>query len=146
MSQWLHYDLPGGPSRPFYLSSLYNEEPPIGFVLANGEKIGEWIHWLSLTRFASMERDLREPALRMYEIHLERPWTRDGYLMSTSRAYSIFKEVDRGRVIISVERLRELDNPSKYRSTLLVAPASNSWAIQIVRQYGYRPLVFIDDK
>lgn len=145
MSQWLHYDLPGGPSRPLYLSSLHEGNPPIGFILANGEKIGEWVHWFTMARFATMEKDLREPALRIYEIHLERPWTRDGYLMSTSRAYSIFKEVERGKVLMSVDRLRELDNPSKYRSTLLVAPASNTWTVQIMRQYGYRPLVFIGD-
>ena len=142
MDQWLHYDLPGGPSRPLYLSSLHENNPPIGFILANGEKIGEWIHWFTMARFASMEKDQREPALRIFEIHLQRPWTRDGYLMSTSPAYSIFKEINPGKVIINMSRLKELDNPSKYRSTLLVAPTSNSWTLRIMQQYGYRPLVF----
>ena len=95
-----------------------------------------------MARFASMEKDQREPALRIFEIHLQRPWTRDGYLMSTSPAYSIFKEINPGKVIINMSRLKELDNPSKYRSTLLVAPTSNSWTLRIMQQYGYRPLVF----
>ncbi|OGZ46504.1 MAG: hypothetical protein A3J54_01985 [Candidatus Ryanbacteria bacterium RIFCSPHIGHO2_02_FULL_45_13b] len=63
LSDFLHYDKPGGPSRALYLSSLQPHTLPIGFILANGEKIGEWIHWLSFVQFALSQHDNSQPAL-----------------------------------------------------------------------------------
>ena len=87
----LHYDLPGGPSRVLYLSELQPMDHPIGFVLANGEKIGEWIHWFAFCRFAFSPDDLRKPALVLYEVSEDRPFTKEGILMSPSPPYSIFR-------------------------------------------------------
>ena len=41
---------PGGPMRVLYLSNL--NPSPQGFILANGEKIGEWIGWLAFCRYS----------------------------------------------------------------------------------------------
>jgi hypothetical protein len=144
MEASLHHRQPGGPSRVLYLSTLQPENESIGFILANGEKIGEWIHWLPFVRFATKRDDFREPALRLFELSHDRPWTRDGILMSTSPVYSIFKVVDsqRSRMELDTDRLRGFPNPSKCRATLLAIPASNHWAIQYVQQYGHRPIVF----
>ena len=143
----LHYRFPGGPSRILYLSDLQTGRRPVGFIVANGEKIGEWIHWLTFVRFATMPRDARESALHVFEISQERPWTRDGILMATSPVYSIFRVVDgkTGRMVIDIDRLQAFPNPSKYRSTLLVAPATNDWAMQLVQVHGRRPIQFVGD-
>ncbi len=141
------YDAPGGPSRILYLSERQSAAETVGFIVANGEKIGEWIHWLTFVRFGTMQGDLREPALRAYEVFQDRPWTRDGVLMSTLPAYSIFRFVDGfpDRMVLDVDRLGALQNPSLYRSTILIAPTSNEWALQIVQQYGHRPIRFYGD-
>ncbi len=142
----LHYDKSGGPSRVLYLSELQPEECPIGFIVANGEKIGEWIHWFAFCRFAISPNDLRKTALRIYEVSEDRPWTKDGILMSPSPPYSIFKVLDgdHRKVIVDVDRLETFPNPSRYRGMLLVAISSNQWAIQLVKQYGHRAIDFPD--
>ena len=144
IDKYVHHSEPGGPGRILYLSELQPESDSIGFILANGEKISEWIHWLTFARFARQSRDRSEPAVRVFEVSHERPWTRDGVLMSTSPEYSIFQQIDaHGRGYeISVERLQAFANPSLYRSTLLVAPSDNDWAVQVVRRHGYRVLEF----
>lgn len=147
MAQHLHYGLPGGPLRIFYLSTLQPEGVPIGFIVSNGEKIGEWIHWLSFLRFARMSEGQREAALQTFEIYQDRPWTKDGILMATSPPYSVFREVREsgGKVVIDVRRFSDFENPSKLRSTLLVTPRGNQWAARVVKQHGYRPIVFSGD-
>ncbi len=93
------------------------------------------------------ELGYRKPALRAYEVFQDRPWTRDGVLMSKLPAYSIFRFVDgfQDRMVLDVDRLGALQNPSLYRSTILIAPTSNEWALQIVQQYGHRPIRFFGD-
>ena len=142
----LHYDNPGGPSRVLYLSELQPEECPIGFIVANGEKIGEWIHWFTFCRFAISPNDLHKTALRIYEVSEDRPWTKDGILMSPSPPYSIFKVLDglHRKVIVDVDRLETFPNPSRYRGMLLVAISSNRWVIQLVEQYRHRAIDFPD--
>lgn len=142
----LHYDEPGGPSRVLYLSELQPEECPIGFIVANGEKIGEWIHWFAFCRFAISPNDLRKTALRIYEVSEDRPWTKDGILMSPSPPYSIFKVLDGvpRKVIVDVDRLETFPNPSRYRGMLLVTFSNNLWATQLVKQYGHRAIDFPD--
>ncbi|HRF12045.1 MAG TPA: hypothetical protein PLR37_07930 [Candidatus Accumulibacter phosphatis] len=140
----LHYDKPGGPSRVLYLSELQPADHPIGFVLANGEKIGEWIHWFAFCRFAISPNDLRKPALQIYEVSEERPYTKDGILMSPSPAYSIFKVIDpvSKKVVLDVDRLEDFPNPSRYRGMLLLAVASNQTALQNAKQHGHRAIEF----
>ena len=145
--EFLHYRSPGGPSRTLYLSDLQPKETPIGFVLANGEKIGEWIHWLPFVRFAKKSEDESLPALRLFEIYQDRPWTKEGILMSTPPAYSIFKPIGKdGDAVIDVSRFSAFPNPSRMRSTLLVTPCDNQWATRVVNQYGYRPLILGDER
>ena len=72
----LHYGKPGGPSRVLYLSSIQSDLKHVGFILANGEKIGEWIHWLPFVQFARSENDDSQPALILYEVFQDRPWTK----------------------------------------------------------------------
>jgi len=142
----LYYDLPGGPSRVLYLSDLQSAKNRIGFILANGEKITEWIHWLPYLRFARKANDQGAPALRLFEVYQDRPWTREGILMSTPPAYSIFQAIGSdGRKVIDINRFASFNNPSQIRSTLILAPASNHWATRVVNQYGYRPIEFYSE-
>ena len=138
--QSIHYKKPGGPSRALYLSSLQPEDKKIGFVLANGEKIGEWIHWLSFVRFARSQTDQSQPALSVYEIfHQERPWTKEGVLMSTPPNYSIFRQYG-NKLFIDTSWLLRMDNPSKLRATFIVTPHDNRWAVKCSSQCGYRQI------
>ncbi|KKR91633.1 MAG: hypothetical protein UU95_C0004G0001 [Parcubacteria group bacterium GW2011_GWC2_42_12] len=139
--KFLHYGVPGGPSRILYLSSLQPRRTPIGFILANGEKIGEWIHWLSFVRFAKSHTDDSQPALMLYEIFQDRPWTKEGVLMSTPPNYSVFREYS-GRMYIDTSWLLRMPNPSQLRSTLIIAPHDNRWVARSSSQSGFRQLVF----
>ncbi len=112
MAEFLHYGKPGGPSRALYLSSLQPQEKQVGFILANGEKIGEWIHWLSFVQFARSLSDDSQPALILYEVFQDRPWTKEGVLMSTPPNYSIFREYD-GKLFIDTSWLLRMPNPSQ---------------------------------
>jgi hypothetical protein len=134
------YDWPGGPSRALYLSNVLPEEKAIGFIMANGEKIVEWIHWLPFVRFARSPDDLSEPILQVFEIWHPRPHTKDGILMSTSPQYSIFRQLSNGQMIIDVTLFQRFYNPSRIRSTLLVCANSNNWAQEVVQRYGYRKI------
>ncbi len=147
LSQCLHDREAGGPLRVLYLSSLYanaNPDQQIGIIVANGEKFGEWLHWLSPVRFCARTDDPSDPALRIFEVSQDQSPMRDGYLMMPSPIYSAFCRVDDRdpRVTFDVERLQGLDNPSRYRATLLLVPATNKWAISRIQQYGYRELIF----
>lgn len=136
------YDIPGGPLRILYLSALQPEAKHIGFILANGEKMTEWVHWLPYVRIARKKNDDGEPALRLFEVYQDRPWTKEGILMSTPPAYSVFKpfsQQDR-RMIIDVSKFANFPNPSQIRATLIVTPYDNDWITRMVRQYGYRAI------
>jgi hypothetical protein len=142
------YKIAGGPSRPLYLSTVATGIPRVGFILANGEKIIEWIHWIPFLRFGRHSIRRIGQALRLFEISENRPWTRDGVLMSTPIPYSIFKSVstsERGneRMIINVDRFQDFPNPSKIRSTLLMAPISNTWINGVLEFQQYRRIEFL---
>lgn len=141
MDASIHYDKPGGPSRVLYLSSLQPQTTQVGFVLANGEKIGEWVHWLPFVRFARSQYDDSQPALVLYEVFQDRPWTKEGVLMSTPPNYSVFREFE-GGFFIDTSLLLRMPNPSKLRSTLIVAPFDNRWAMRLSSQSGYRTVKF----
>lgn len=142
VEQNLFYSLPGGPLRVLYLSTLQPENKHIGFVLSNGEKVGEWIHWIPFISFARTENDENQAALRMFEVFQDRPWTKDGVLMATPPAYSIFKPVNESNeMVINVGRFSDFVNPSRIRATLIATRPDNTWATRVVNQYGYRAIV-----
>lgn len=132
---FLHHREPPGPPRPLYLSELQNPHGPIGFILANGEKIGEWMHWLAFVKYAKNENG--ERALRAFEVSLQRPWTKGGILMSTSTAYSLFcRSAD--REYLDISRLRNFERPSQFRCMMVVVRADNERVIHTLRQHLYR--------
>lgn len=141
LKSYIHYGSPGGPSRSLYLSSLQTKTDPIGFVFGNGEKIGEWIHWLPFVRFARSSEDDSQPALILFEVFHDQPRTKEGILMSTPLNYSIFQEHDQ-KLFMDTNALLRMINPSQYRSTLILAPYDNRWAMRASSQSGYRHLVF----
>lgn len=141
----LAYPEPGGPSRILYFSNIQPKKQSLGFILANGEKIGEWIHWLPFVRFARTPEDITEPCLKIFEIWHSRPHTKEGILMSTSPNYSIFRQTPNGKIVIDVAIFGRFKNPSKIRSSLLICPNSNTWAQQVVQRYDYREIQFASD-
>lgn len=132
------YDQPGGPARILYLSSLQSASDPMGFILANGEKITEWIHWIPFVIFA---RRGQERILRIFEISQETPRTKEGILMATSPIYSVFQDFDERGTALDVNFLRRFPNPSRYRSTLIVAPSNNEWVNSLMQQHCYREII-----
>ncbi|MCX6721589.1 MAG: hypothetical protein NTY04_00110 [Candidatus Staskawiczbacteria bacterium] len=138
----LHYGKPGGPSRALYLSALQPRSTPMGFVLANGEKIGEWIHWLSFVQYVRSQSDDSQPALVLYEVSQDRPWTKNGVLMATHANYSVFREYD-GKLFVDTNwLLQQKPSPSQVRATLIIAPYDNRWVISSAVKSGYRPIRF----
>ncbi|PIT90530.1 MAG: hypothetical protein COU22_01655 [Candidatus Komeilibacteria bacterium CG10_big_fil_rev_8_21_14_0_10_41_13] len=136
----IHHREPGGPARILYLSELQQSQfNHIGFILANGEKIGEWIHWLAFVKFSHAGGSEN---LKIFEISLDRPWTKDGVLMSTSLPYSMFRDDKvNGVNFLDISRLRPFDNPSKFRSMLVVTPASNERMLFTMRQRDFREII-----
>jgi len=133
---FLHHTKPPGPPRVLYLSNLQTQEcGAIGFILANGEKIGEWIHWLSFVKYAKSKNGSR--ALRAFEVVLERPWTKNGMLMSTSTPYSIFC-IDKNLSYLNISQLRHFERPSQFRCMLVVTRCDNERLIHILQQHQYR--------
>ncbi len=100
---------PGGPLRILYLSDI--NPNPSGFIFSNGEKIGEWIHWLAFCRYSQ--------SLAAYSIYPETFFAKDGILMTPSPPYSIL-ETGGPSLKLNFEKLRYLENPSRYREMVLV--------------------------
>lgn len=135
--KFLYHQEPPGPPRVFYLSEFQKDNGPVGFILSNGEKIGEWMHWLSFVKYARNENG--DHALRAYEIALERPWTKNGMLMSTSSAYSLFCSA--GDIeYLDISRLRNFERPSQFRCMMVVVPYDNERIIHILEQHQYREI------
>jgi len=107
---------PGGPLRILYLSNL-NPQPP-AFILANGEKIAEWLGWLA---FVKASNDLVA-----YAIYPEAVFTRDNILLAPSPLYSIL-ECKEDTVRLDFDKLKYYKNPSRYREMILVAHRHNTW-------------------
>jgi hypothetical protein len=131
---FLHHKEPGGPARILYLSELQKGFGPVGFILANGEKITEWIHWLAFAKFATDHEGSN--SLKVFEISIERPWTKEGILMSTSPPYSIF--CSKEEPFVDISQLNKFDNPSRFRSMLVVVPADNERICKIMITHNYR--------
>ncbi len=134
---FLHHTEPGGPARILYLSDLQRGHGPIGFIMANGEKIGEWIHWLAFVKFA--QKPSGGPALRVFEVAVKRPMTKAGILMSTTRPYSIFSNAG-DSTFLNISPLRNFAQPNLFRSMLVVTPNDNETITGIMRQRGYREI------
>ncbi|MDD5294997.1 MAG: hypothetical protein PHP21_03720, partial [Patescibacteria group bacterium] len=132
---FIHHKTPPGPPRVLYLSEFQKSYKPVGFVLSNGEKIGEWLPWLPFVKFARNGNGY--PALRIFEIYLERPWTKYGMLMSPPPAYSLFCE-NGEESYLDMSRLRNFDRPSQFRSMLVVLPIDNERIIHVLCQHKYR--------
>ena len=131
----LHHREPPGPPRVLFLSDLQQGHTPIGFILSNGAKIGEWIPWLSFVKYAKNENGQR--ALRAFEISLKRPYTKNGMLMSTPRSHSIFCE-NVEDAYLDISRLRDFDVPSQFRCMLAILPSDNERIIHVMEQHQYR--------
>jgi len=134
--EYLHHTNPGGPSRILYLSELQKGYGPIGFIVANGEKIGEWIHWLAFVKFISLRSDVK---FKVFEVYTSRPYMKDGILMSTSPSYSVFRR-ESDINFLDISRLRYHDRPSKFRSMIVVCPADNDFIIHTMLQHRYREI------
>ncbi len=133
----LIYNQPGGPSRILYLSSLY-DETKTGFILANGEKIVEWIHWLPFLAVKQSGKSI----LKMYEISYDRPYTKEGILMAVSPIYSIFSHNEQGDSFLKLSKLEDFPNPTRYRATLLVTFPGNDWVSQRMQRSLFREIKF----
>lgn len=133
------YALPGGPMRFLYLSELLKD--PVGFIVANGEKLGEWVSYLAAARCARYNGDR---ILRVFEITHDRPRTKEGVLMAPSPWYSIFRMTDarEGRYRIDLRQLCNLRKPSQFRSTLVVCAADNDWVMLAMKRSQHRELKF----
>jgi len=145
----LHFQLPGGPLRPLYLSTLHPDLNRPGFILSNGEKLGEWIHWLTFLRFGKKPQDEGEVALNMHEIFGVRSNIKDGVLMSPTPPYSLFRHlnpgeghVDSNAYILDVGFFPRFPLPSRIRSTLVLAPTDNEWISNRLTYNGYRQIRF----
>jgi hypothetical protein len=123
--QGSYFNDPAGPPRPLYLSSLFTANP-IGFIVSNGEKIGEWIHWLVYVRFA---RYRGEPILKLYEVMHGQSYERNNMLMSPGVNESLFIQQD-GTYRLACNRLLTYERPGLFRSTLAVAPKDNQVVVR----------------
>jgi len=135
---YLIYDEPGGPARILYLQYPHSA----GFILSNGEKICEWLGWLAYVKYCW-------PKLRAYEISFDSSWTRNQILMAPGRAYSILGNhivKERGlpykKIQLNISKLKFLDNPSQYRSTILICPEANSKVVMELSIEKYVELRF----
>lgn len=105
---------PGGPARILYLSNMGGN--PAGFIISNGEKIGEWIHWLSFCKYSD--------DLVAYSVYPGTFFARDDLLMAPSALYSIL-ELRNNILFLNYGKLRYSDNPSRYREMILVCHRNN---------------------
>lgn len=136
--EFLHHAEPGGPSRVLYLSDLELGHGPIGFVMSNGEKIGEFVHWLAFAMFGT-RRD-GQKALRVYEVTSDRPCAKDGVYMSTLPAYSMFQEREGGAHFLDMQKVQALPHPNHFRATIIVTAADNGTVREIMRMNGFREI------
>jgi len=134
--KYLHHKEPGGPSRVLYLSEFQDKNSPVGFVLANGEKIGEWIHWLSFVKYAKNFQN--NPTLKIFEVKIKRPWTKEGIIMSPSGPYSIFRHKKGEDKFLNISRLRDFDRPSHFRAMIVITLFDNETIINNMRRKNYK--------
>lgn len=144
MKRHLVYDLPGGPLRILYLSNLFSGSPPMGFILANGEKFGEWVHWLAYVLNATQRNADDESALKLFEIFQEDPAMKNGILMAPSPDYSPLKLIPGSENVFMIDpvTLSCFGDPSKVRATLLVTPRRNQEVRRVMELHRFRRILF----
>lgn len=131
----IHHKEPGGPSRILYLSNLQKSYGPVGAVVSNGEKITEWIHWLS---FAKYGKDVNgNQAVKIYEVANMQANVKDGVLMSCHPTYSIFTQREEWS-FLDIPFLRRFVASSHYRAMLVVVASDNDEIIDAMNVHGYR--------
>lgn len=123
----------GGPARILQLSTISPKD--VGFILSNGEKIGEWVGWLAWAKYARKPTDPDERSLSVYRIFFEDPKTRELVLVAPAPHYSIFRDED-GETRINLDRMFQLEDPSHYRETLVVIPVNNLRPVARIKSLG----------
>ncbi len=127
----------GGPLRILRLSSFSytDNDNSVSFILSNGEKICEWLGWLSWVKYASDPVESDEHALEAYRMFFENPRTRSLVSVAPAPHYSIFT-IKEGETRVNLDRMFQLDDPSHYRETILVAPRHNIASVSRVKALG----------
>jgi hypothetical protein len=123
-----------GPTRILQLSSLYKGDG-IDFILSNGEKIGEWIGWLSWMKYSRDDEVPDENSLEAYRIFFEDPRTKELVLVAPGPHYSIFRD-EGNETVINLDMMFQLNDPSHYRETFVVVPVHNTGIISRVKALG----------
>ncbi len=117
------YHKPGGPARILFLSNITQYKPL--FILSNGEKISEFIAWIS---FALASKDLV-----IYELTPKgyKNFIRYGVIMAPPKYYTALKttpSVESGvpaEVSLDMSKLTNLDIPCNFRSAILITHINN---------------------
>ncbi|MEK6934872.1 MAG: hypothetical protein AABW46_03265 [Nanoarchaeota archaeon] len=126
-----------GPLRILRLSSI--DEENVSFILSNGEKICEWIGWLSWVKYARDPLQSDEHALEAYRLFFENPRTKELVSVAPGPHYSIFTMED-SETRVNLDRMFQLSDPSHYRETILVTPKHNVGPISRVKSLGKHQL------
>lgn len=132
---------PTGPARWLFLTHLYSGNP-VGFIIANGERLGEWVHWITAVRFA---RCGGGSLLRLFEvINPEAPQKESFPMAALNEGYSVFQEDDvrAGCARIDTHFLSRFRNPSRLRSTLIMAGTENHWVRETIQHQGWPERTF----
>ncbi len=138
IEEFLHQRVPGGPSRVLFLSDLQPASKPIGFILANGEKITEWIHWLPIIKYGKDKGG--EHALKAFEVYSERMGQKNGIPMSVTPSLSIFSGSPEFGPFTDINRIKQYQNPSHYRSMIAVSHRRNDWFEVTMQLRTYREI------
>lgn len=123
----------GGPLRILRLSSI--DDGGVSFILSNGEKVCEWIGWLSWVKYARDPVQSDERAMEAYRLFFESPRTLKLVSVAPGPHYSIFVMED-GETRVNLDRMFQLADPSHYRETIMVTPRHNVGAISRVKSLG----------
>jgi len=135
--QFLRNSAPGGPSRVLYLSGCNQGFDPIGFILANGEKISEWIHWFAFAEYSGNSR--KNPLLRVFEVQTSNQHIRDGASMSPLPENSFFQQ-DGHQIFLDLTKLNASTKPNAFRSTILVTPRHNESLVSLMQKLNFREI------
>jgi hypothetical protein len=106
---------PGGPHRILYLSELSDRIPD--FIMANGEKIGEWLGWLLYVKASGQ--------LEAFALTPKAVLARDEILLAPSEPYSILEKDENDELFINFEKLKCYPNPSRYREMIFITSKYN---------------------
>jgi hypothetical protein len=123
----------GGPLRILNLSDLGQND--ISFIMSNGEKVCEWMGWLSWVKYARDPVQSDEQSLLAFRLFFESPRTKELVLVAPGPHYSVFIEED-GKMRVNLDRMFQLADPSHYRETILITPKENVGAVSRVRSLG----------